>query len=68
MKPLRTRFLTVLITLAFLGFSVIAIAKGKPTNFPDYDVLMDGAVSGESSVSWGTMVSRCTLNEAGRRR
>ena len=32
MKPLNTRFLTVLFTLAFLGFSVTAIAKGKPPN------------------------------------
>ena len=30
MKPLNTRFLTVLVTLAFLGCSVTAIAKGKP--------------------------------------
>lgn len=30
MKLLDTRFLTVLITLAFLGFSVTAITKGKP--------------------------------------
>ena len=30
MKSLNTRFLTVLITLAFLSFSVTAVAKGKP--------------------------------------
>jgi hypothetical protein len=47
-----TRFLTVLITLTFLGFSVTAIG-GKPT-FHVYDVVIAGAVSsGESSDFWG---------------
>jgi hypothetical protein len=46
---MNTRFLTVLITLTFLGFSVTAIA-GKPT-FPDYDVLIAGIVSGHSERS-----------------
>ena len=50
---MKIRYLTLLITLVFLGFTVSAIAKGKPGNFPDYDVLIEGAVSGESGVSWG---------------
>lgn len=36
MKLLNTRFLTVLITLAFLGFSVTAFAKGKPDKCPTW--------------------------------
>jgi hypothetical protein len=49
---MNTRFLTVLITLTFLGFTVTAIA-GKPTNFPDYNVEIEGAVSGGSIEPWG---------------
>jgi hypothetical protein len=48
---MNTRFLTVLITLTFLGFSVTAIG-GKP-DFPDYNVIIDGAVSAKSVNSWG---------------
>ena len=50
---MKIRYLPLLTTLVFLGFTVSAFAKGKPTNFPDYDVLIAGAVSGESVASWG---------------
>ena len=42
MKPPNTRFLTLLTTLAFLGFSVTVIAKGRPSPEVAYTAAMTG--------------------------
>ena len=60
---MNTRFLTVLITLTFLGFSVSAFAKGKPTKPPTdpavvYTVELRGV--------FNFLPERVTLNSKGR--
>jgi hypothetical protein len=49
---MKIRYLTLLTTLVFLGFTVSAFAKGKPVYFT-YDVELIGDVYGESDTSWG---------------
>jgi len=49
---MKIRYLTLLTTLVFLGFTVSAFAKGKPVYFT-YDVELIGDVYGESDTPWG---------------